>query len=318
LPGLARPHYLTLRFDVGHPAIMPSMTLGAWTAHTIETGSLRLDGGSMFGSVPKTLWSRTHPADERNRILLAMRCLLLEGHGRRVLVDVGIGDKLEPKWVDIYDVRSDTHSLDRSLAALGLGAEDVTDVVLTHLHFDHAGGSTRVQAGTLVPKFPRAVYHLQRRNWDNAMKPNPRERASYLPENFEPLMTAGVLRFWDGPQAPWPGVEMLTAEGHTRGQQLVRVAGGGAVLYFVADLIPTRSHVRIPFVMGYDMAAIETMAEKRQLLERAALERAWVCLEHDPEVAWAMPRADGEDFAWETTVAADDGRVERGAPKAHA
>lgn len=296
---------------------MPSMTLGAWTAHTIESGSIRLDGGSMFGSVPKTLWSRSHPADERNRILLAMRCLLLEGHGRRVLVDVGAGDKLAPKLVDIYDLRHDVTSLERSLAALGLGVDDVTDVVLTHLHFDHAGGATRDQSGTLVPTFPRAVYHVQRANWDNAMRPNLRERASYMRENFEPLMTAGVVRFWDGPQAPWPGIELLTAQGHTRGQQLMRVADGGEALYFVADLIPTRSHVRIPFVMGYDMAAIETMSEKGALLDRAVRERAWVCLEHDPEVAWARPRAEGEDFAWETSVSAD-GRVESLAPKAHA
>jgi glyoxylase-like metal-dependent hydrolase (beta-lactamase superfamily II) len=284
---------------------MPTLTLGPWTVHTIETGVIRLDGGAMFGSVPKPLWSRSHPADERNRITLAMRCLLLEGEGRRILVDDGAGDKLEAKWADIYGIDHAEQSLERSLAALGLGVEDVTDVVLTHLHFDHAGGSTRRQGGVVVPRMPRAHYYVQRRNWENAGHPNPRERASYLPENYQPLMDAGVLRLWDGPQRPWPGLEIFTAEGHTRGQQLLRVSGREGTLYFVADLIPTASHVRIPFVMGYDVAAIETMEEKRAMLARAVSEGAWVCLEHDPKTALARPAADGDDFTWAEQVPAD-------------
>ena len=283
---------------------MPTLTLGGWTVHTIETGVIRLDGGAMFGSVPKPIWSKAHPADDRNRITLAMRCLLLEGEGRRILVDDGAGDKLEPKWAEIYGLDDREHSLERSLAALGLGVEDVTDVVLTHLHFDHAGGSTRLQGGLPVPRLPRAHYYVQRRNWENASRPNPRERASYLAENFMPLMDAGVLRLWDGPQRPWPGIELSTAEGHTRGQQLLRVSGQGGTLYFVADLVPTASHVRIPFVMGYDVAAIETMEEKRALLARAANEGAWICLEHDPQVALARPKAEGDDFAWAEQVPA--------------
>jgi glyoxylase-like metal-dependent hydrolase (beta-lactamase superfamily II) len=152
---------------------------------------------------------------------------------------------------------------------------------------------------------PRAHYYVQRRNWENAARPNPRERASYLPENYQPLMDAGVLRLWDGPQKPWPGIEMFTAEGHTRGQQLMRVSGREGTLYFVADLIPTASHVRIPFVMGYDVAAIETMEEKRAMLMRAATEGAWVCLEHDARTALARPAADGDDFTWAEQVPAD-------------
>jgi glyoxylase-like metal-dependent hydrolase (beta-lactamase superfamily II) len=283
---------------------MPSLAIGGWRVHTLETGTIRLDGGSMFGSVPRTIWSRAHPADERNRIVLAMRCLLLEGEGRRVLVDDGVGDKLSPKLADIYGVDPGEGTLERALAGIGLGVEDVSDVVLTHLHFDHAGGSTVSRGGTLIPRMPRALYYVQRRNWDNARHPNPRERASYMAENFAPLEAAGVLRLWEGPQTPWPGIEIFTAEGHTRGQQLVRVAGGDETLYFVADLIPTASHVRIPFVMGYDMAAIETMSEKRSLLERAVRERAWICLEHDPQVALARPEASGDDFAWAETVPA--------------
>jgi glyoxylase-like metal-dependent hydrolase (beta-lactamase superfamily II) len=284
---------------------MPSLTLGSWRVTTVESGMLSLDGGSMFGSVPKTLWSRLQPADDRNRIRLAMRCLLIEGEGRRILVDDGIGTKLPEKLADIYGVDHSVHTLEKSLAALGLGVEDVTDVVLTHLHFDHAGGSTRNAEGVLLPRLPNAMYYVQKKNWDNAHRPNPREKASYLPENYDPLEQAGVLRLWDGPQQPWPGIELFTADGHTRGQQLVRVSGGGQTLYFVADLIPTASHVRIPFVMGYDVAAIETMAEKRALLERAVAERAWIALEHDPVVALGRPVAQNDDFGWAETVPAD-------------
>lgn len=283
---------------------MPTLTIAGWTIHTLETGFLWLDGGSMFGSVPKPLWSRPHPPDERNRIRLAMRCLLLEGHGRRILVDDGLGEKFSPKLADIYRVEHESHTLERALSGHGLGLADVTDVVLTHLHFDHAGGSTRLDGDRLAPTLPRARYHVQRRNWENALKPNPRERASYLPENFQPLMEAGALSFWEGPQTPWPGLELFLAEGHTRGQQLVRIAGSEGSLYYVADLIPTAAHVRIPWVMGYDIAAGETMVEKRALLERASREGAWICLEHDPAIALARPTPEGDDFGWAETVAA--------------
>jgi glyoxylase-like metal-dependent hydrolase (beta-lactamase superfamily II) len=282
---------------------MPKLQLGEWTLHTIESGYLWLDGGAMFGSVPKPLWSRTNPPDERNRIRLAMRCLLLVGRGRRVLVDVGMGDKFDAKLRDIYRVE-DEPRLEHSLEEAGVRPSEITDVVLTHLHFDHAGGSTVRTAEGLAPRLPQARWYVQRRNWENAHAPNPRERASYMPENFDALLEAGVLEFWEGPQRPWPGIEIVTAEGHTRGQQLLRVEGGGTAAWFLADLIPTAAHVRIPFVMGYDIAAIETMTEKRELLSRAAAERAWVVLEHDPDTAMARPVADGADFAWGERVPA--------------
>lgn len=289
---------------------MATLELGPWKIHTLETGYVWLDGGSMFGSVPKPLWVRNHPADDRNRIQLAMRCLLVEGEGRRILVDVGAGDKLSPKLVDIYRIEHDEHTLAGSLAAVGLAEGDVTDVVLTHLHFDHAGGATRRDGHALAPTFPGARYHLQRRNWENASVPNPRERASYMSENFVPLMDAGVLTLWEGPQSPWPGFDLLPVHGHTRGQQLVRIAGGGQTLYYVADLVPTRSHVRIPYVMGYDVCALDSMDEKHALLERAAAEGAWICLEHDPMVALAKPARHADDFEWVETVPAGSGAAQ--------
>ncbi len=290
---------------IAYSAPMLSLTFGDWRLTSLESGHLWLDGGSMFGSVPKPLWSRTNPPDERNRIRLAMRCLLLEGHGRRVLVDVGLGDKFSPKLRDIYRVEQEVGSLARALAPAGLQPADVTDVILTHLHFDHAGGATRFDGDRLVPTFPNARYHLQARNLTNARQPNLRERASYMAENFEPLVAAGVLHPREGAGSPWPGIELIPAHGHTRGQQLVRVAGPEGALYFVADLIPTAAHVRIPFVMGYDVAAIETMQEKKSLLGRAAGEGAWIFLEHDPGIALGRPQVDGEDFAWAETVPAE-------------
>jgi len=280
------------------------LTLGGWTLTAVETGHFWLDGGAMFGSVPKPLWSKSHPPDERNRIRLAMRCLLAQGHGRRVLVDDGIGDKFSTKLADIYRIEANGPRLESSLAALGLTVDDITDVVLTHLHFDHAGGSTRIEGGRLVPRLPRARYYVQKRNYENACRPNPRERASYLAENFVPLLEAGVLELREGGGELWPGFEVLPADGHTRGQQLPRISGPEGSAYFVADLIPTAAHVRVPFVMGYDVAAIETMDEKIWVLDHACAEQAWVLLEHDPEIAWAKPRKDGDDYAWAETVAA--------------
>jgi glyoxylase-like metal-dependent hydrolase (beta-lactamase superfamily II) len=284
---------------------MPTLDIGSWRVTTLETGYLWLDGGSMFGSVPKPLWSKLQQPDERNRIRLAMRCLLLEGEGRRILVDDGIDEKFPAKLKEIYRVENDEHTLERSLSAQGLTTADITDVMLTHLHFDHAGGSTRLDGGQLVPRLPRARYHVQKKNLENARHPNPRERASYMPDDFEPLIEHGVLSEWEGPQRPWPEIEIFTADGHTRGQQLLRVSGKQGTLYYVADLIPTSSHVRIPFVMGYDMAAIETMEEKRALLARASQEGAWIVIEHDARIAMARPKAEGEDFGWAETVPAE-------------
>jgi len=290
---------------------MTPLCIGGWSVHTLETGFLWLDGGSMFGSVPKPLWSREHPADERNRIRLAMRCLLLERGDRCILVDDGVGEKFSAKLADIYRLEQHEQGLERALARIERGVEDVTNVVLTHLHFDHAGGSTKRGANGLEPTFPNARWYVQRRNWENAHASNPRERASYMPENYDALMEAGVLTLWDGPQQPWPGLSTITVNGHTRGQQLVRVSGGGNTAYFVTDLIPTAAHVRIPFVMGYDVAAIETMEEKRALLSRAVSENAWIVLEHDPETALGRVAADGDDFAWAERIPSHPGVAAR-------
>lgn len=263
------------------------MQIGSYTLHEIHAGRLRLDGGAMFGIIPKPLWERRIAPDDRNRIPLAMRCLLLEGDGRLVLIDNGLGDTYDAKFADIYAVDQTSSELHRSLAEAGFEAADVTDVVLTHLHFDHCGGSTtRAADGTLRVVFPNATFHVQRAHWDWAHA-SPREGASFLSENLEPLADSGQLRFVDGPGPVLPGVEALVVDGHTRGQQLLKISDGEQTLLYAADLLPTAAHVPLLWVMAYDVAPLDTLAEKERVLEQATREGWTVFFEHDTETATA-------------------------------
>jgi glyoxylase-like metal-dependent hydrolase (beta-lactamase superfamily II) len=263
------------------------MELGGYRLDVVHAGFLGLDGGAMFGIVPKALWARRIPADDQNRIPLAMRCLLLRGHGRTVLVDDGLGDKVDEKFARLYAVDRTGHDLLPDLAALGVRPEDVTDVVLTHLHFDHCGGSTRRGTdGHLTTTFPEATYHVQRRHWSWAHE-SPRERASFLAENLDPLAATGQLQLLDEGDAPLPNVELLVVDGHTRGQQLPLVRDGDRALLFAADLLPTTAHVPLLWIMAYDVAPLDTLAEKERLLTRAAAERWTVFFEHDPTTVTA-------------------------------
>ena len=277
------------------------MTLGHYQIDTIEAGRLGLDGGAMFGVVPRPLWAGRIAPDDQNRIPLAMRCLLLRGHGRVILVDTGLGHKADAKFERIYAVDHGHSTLAGSLAALGVAPEDVTDVVLTHLHFDHAGGATeRGPDGALRPTFPHAAVHVQRRHWEWAHE-SVRERASFLAENLDPLEASGRLVLADGEASPFPGVSYVVVDGHTRAQQLVLVEGrpqtggpqtggageGAAPLLFAADLVPTAAHVPLLWVMAYDVEPLQTLREKERVLTRAA-EGGWtVVFEHDPETAAA-------------------------------
>jgi glyoxylase-like metal-dependent hydrolase (beta-lactamase superfamily II) len=263
------------------------MQIGPYALHEIHAGRIGLDGGAMFGIVPKPLWERRIPADERNRIPLAMRCLLLEGDGRVVLIDNGVGDTYDDKFADIYAVDQTSSELHRSLAEAGFGAEDVTDVILTHLHFDHCGGSTTRDAdGTLRVAFPNATFHVQRSHWEWAHA-SPREGASFLSENLDPLDASGQLRFVEGPGEVLPGVEAIVVDGHTRGQQLLKVSDDEWTLLYAADLLPTAAHVPLLWVMAYDVAPLDTLQEKERVLEAAAREGWVVFFEHDTETATA-------------------------------
>ena len=273
------------------------MTIGGYRLDPVHAGVLGLDGGAMFGIVPKALWARKSPADDRNRIPLAMRCLLLRGHGRTVLIDDGLGDKYDDKFAGIFAVDRSEHDLLPSLAALGVAPEDVTDVVLTHLHFDHCGGSTRRgEDGALTTTFPNATYHVQRRHWAWAHE-SPREGASFLTENLEPLAASGQLQLLDPGDAPLPGMELLVVDGHTRGQHLPLLLGDGGPLLFAADLVPTAAHVPLLWIMAYDVAPLDTLTEKERILGRAAEEGWTLFFEHDPSTATArVERTDRGGF----------------------
>ena len=263
------------------------MTLGGYQISLVEAGRLRLDGGAMFGIVPRPLWERHIPPDDRNRIPLAMRCLLLRGHGRTILVDTGLGHKETAKFHEIYGVDHDHSTLAGSLGQLGVAPDDVTDVILTHLHFDHVGGATRrTEAGDLALTFPQATHHVQRAHWEWAHE-SPREGASFLADNLDPLGASGRLALRDGDDAPFPNLALHVVDGHTRGQQLVRVHDGERSLLHAADLVPTAAHVSLLWVMAYDVEPLETLAEKERLLRRAADEGWTLVFEHDPEVASA-------------------------------
>ncbi|MCL7971143.1 MAG: MBL fold metallo-hydrolase [marine benthic group bacterium] len=255
----------------------------------VDAGSLWLDGGAMFGVVPKPLWSRRAAPDERNRIPLAMRCLLVQTDESTVLIDTGLGDKEGEKFRGIYRVSNDGDParLQSSLADLDVAPEDVDVVVATHLHFDHAGGGTVRRAdGSLGPAFPSARYVVNRAEYEFARRDNERIRASYMADNFEPLASAGVLDLVDDGAEIVPGIRYVPTPGHTPGHQSVRIDLGDEVLLFLADLVPTVAHLPLPWIMGYDVEPLVTLESKRETLTRAADRGWWLAFEHDPVVAW--------------------------------
>jgi glyoxylase-like metal-dependent hydrolase (beta-lactamase superfamily II) len=249
---------------------------------TVDTGFFKLDGGAMFGVVPKSIWSRTNPADENNLCTWAMRCLLVSEGNRLVLIDTGIGDKQDARFFSHYYLHGEA-SLENSLRNLGVHPTDITDVFLTHLHFDHCGGSVKYGShGQYELTFPRAKYWTNQDHWNWATLPNPREKASFLEENILPLQEHGVLEYLDlSKKALFPGFDFLTMDGHTDKQMLPKVHYKGRTLVFMADLLPSVGHLPIPYVMGYDTRPLLTLQEKQVFLEEAVRENYLLFFEHD-------------------------------------
>src|SRR3990172_68559 len=272
------------------------MKIGPYEVLPIETGRFALDGGAMFGVVPWVFWTKTNPPDERRRITLAARCLLIRGNGKVILVDDGNGTKFSEKLKDIYRLDNSQSDLISSLALHGVAPGDVTDVILTHLHFDHAGGSTKVENGKLVPTFPRARYYVQKAHWELAKKPTEKDRGSFMRDDYEPLMEHGVLEFVEGEIELFPGIKMLVCNGHTTAQQLPKISDVKTNLLFSFDLFPTISHLPLPYVIAYDVRPLVTIEEKKKVLERAYEERWKLFLEHDPEVEAITVRASEKGF----------------------
>ena len=278
------------------------MTFGDFDLTSLLDGYLRLDGGAMFGVVPKTLWSRRMAADDRNRIRFAMRPLLIRpARGPLTIVDAGAGDKMDAKSQEIYGLERADH-LDVTLARAGVRADDIELVIASHLHFDHAGGFTARQGERVVPRFPNARYVVNRGEWDDATHPHERNRASYFAENYVPLQAAGVVEFMDGDGEVLPGVRVRRTGGHTRWHQMIQIESGGRTAVFAADLMPTAAHADVPWIMAYDLYPMETLEFKRAFVKEAIDREYLIFFEHDPTIAAGYIRGEGHRLSIEPAV----------------
>ncbi len=253
--------------------------------YAINTGHFKLDGGAMFGVVPKTIWNKLNPADENNMCSWALRCLLIEEGNRLILVDNGMGNKQDAKFLSYYSLHGND-TLEKSLNKYGFTSSDITDMVLTHLHFDHCGGSIQYNSdrSKLEPAFKNATYYCNKKHWEWATHPNPREKASFLKENILPIEESGHLQFIDSTSKLIDGLSFIEVNGHTEGMMLPVINYKEKTLAFMADLIPSVAHIPVAYVMGYDTRPLETLKEKESILN-TALENNWTLfLEHDPNI----------------------------------
>jgi len=265
------------------------MRLGDFELISLSDGSFRLDGGAMFGVVPKPLWERRAPPDARNRISLGMRPLLVTTRTERILIDCGIGDKMSAKDVEIYAIDR-ARTLDHALRAAGVSPDDIDVVIASHLHFDHFGGSTARVDGAIRPAFSRARYLIRRGEWADATHTHERNRASYLPDNFVPLEAAGVVDFIDEDGPVRPGISVWRTGGHCMHHQIIKIESGGQTAVFTADLMPTTAHVDPAWIMGYDLYPMDTLDYKKRFLREAIDGEYVIFFEHDPAIAAGIIR----------------------------
>lgn len=278
------------------------MKFGDYDCFSVEMGRFVLDGGAMFGIVPRVLWEQKIPADEKNLIPMNARSLLIQGRGKNILIDTGLGSKHSEKMRKIYKIDEDTTDAEKALSKYGLTSQDITDVIITHLHFDHTGGSTCIKNNRTVPTFQNATYYIQKKQWETANNPSVRDRASYMKENFMPLQEAGVLKLIDGPTEIFKGIDLIVTEGHTPGQQHPLIKGETDCLFYCADFIPTSAHLPVPWNMAYDNYPMVLIEEKKKLLSRALKENWILFFEHDPDIAAASIRQGKKNIEIDKTI----------------
>jgi glyoxylase-like metal-dependent hydrolase (beta-lactamase superfamily II) len=288
--------------------LVQSRTVGTLTVHALQAGLQQLDGGAMFGVVPKTLWERKIPADAKNRIPLGMRCLLIEHPDALILIDTGAGDKESEKFYGIYGIENSPigqtgpTQLESALSEAGFSPENVTMVINSHLHFDHAGGNTRRgDGGGAVPSFPKARYVVRRGEWDWAHMTNERTSASYFAHNYEPLQASGQLELVDADVELLAGISLRRTPGHTPHHQGILIESGNERMFYLADVCPTTSHVPLPWIMGYDVEPLVTLESKKRLWAEAVTDGWTVVFEHDSVNAFGRIVRDGKGYACEVT-----------------
>lgn len=281
--------------------LVERVKVGDLTIHAIQAGGQRLDGGAMFGVVPKPLWEKRIPADERNRIQLGMRCLLIEHPSGLILVDTGAGNKENQKFKDIYGIENEGADgqtmLEDGLRDIGVAPQDINIVINTHLHFDHAGGNTRLgKDGALELTFPRAKYFVKRGEYDYALHPNERTAASYFDRNYLPIEGAGKLELVLRERDIVKGIRVVPTPGHTPFHQSVLIESAGERAFYFGDLVPTHAHLPLPWIMGYDVEPLVTLETKRRILKQALDEQWLLMFEHDATVAWGRVEHDGKAY----------------------
>jgi glyoxylase-like metal-dependent hydrolase (beta-lactamase superfamily II) len=284
----------------GCPLVQTRM-IGRWKVHAIQAGGQKLDGGAMFGVVPRPLWEKRIAPDARHRIPLGMRCLLIEHESGLVLIDDGAGNKENEKFHDIYGVENagsnGVTQLEEGLRQLGVTPDDIGIVINTHLHFDHAGGNTtRRPDGRIVPTFPKAKYVLQAGEFEYATHTNERTAASYFPHNFLPVRDAGLFEMVQGEQAIVAGITVVPTPGHVPHHQSVKLESNDEIAFYTADLVPTAAHLPLPYIMGYDVEPLVTLETKRRVLKSAFEEQWLLVFEHDATIPWGKVAHDGKAY----------------------
>ena len=282
------------------------MKVGNYTLYSIETSQFSLDGGAMFGIIPKTLWEKEAPADEYNRIQMVTRSLLVVSNERKIIIDTGNGDKWDDKNRSRYNIDLDKINLSSSLEKYGFIPADITDVFCTHLHFDHAGGNTSIEDGKIVPTFPNATYWIHKDNWDLANSPSEKDRGSYLAENWSVLAENGMIEYVTDREEFLPGIEIMLTYGHTIGMMHPLIKDGNNTVFYAADIFPMAAHVPLAWVMAYDLNPVQTIKEKRSLLPTMVDKNWTVFFEHDPLRQAGKVTMDGKHYRLKESVIISD------------